>query len=428
MTVQIAATPPQVGTSRLTPVAVCGAILFCSIAITSVAIALPRIATDLGTQPALLQGVLDAFTLALAISSLIAGMLVARIGARATFTIGAIILAGATGLSAIAPTLIVLDGARLVAGLGAGTVLTGGASLLSTVYEGPRRARMFAAYGASGGAGLAFGPVVAAALIALIGWRGILGALAGALALIAIACVRLPRTPHSGHGTAGVGLRQLLRNRRYLGLLLVGLAGAGGYIPVQAYLATALSAVYGIGTSASALLLLPLTVPVLVGPILAGRAVTVWKLHPDRVILVSLLLLVVGDLGLALVRPEIPVAVAVVPLIAVGFGFGLGLGLADGEALATAGPMAGAAAGIFNFGRTASEAVFLAAFGAAAAGLIAAMIGPYAAPAIAAGQPGHGDVYAAALTELGLTLGGLMTLVTITVHLLLRRRRTSLDR
>jgi MFS family permease len=92
-------------------------------------------------------------------------------GRRRTFVAGAVVLALASVLGALAPNALLLIIARLVQGLGGGAILACGLGLIGQAYPGGALARATGIWAAALGAGVAVGPIVSAGLDSLGGWR-----------------------------------------------------------------------------------------------------------------------------------------------------------------------------------------------------------------------------------------------------------------
>ncbi|WP_394617503.1 MFS transporter [Lentzea sp. JNUCC 0626] len=357
--------------------------------ISGTAIALPRIAHELGSDPTRLQWVVNGFNVTFAVFGLVWGVASDRIGYRRTFRIGVGLLLVASATSALAPNLTVLDAARLVAGVGGAAVATGASSLLSNGFEGAERKRAFAVFGTVIGLGLALSPTISGALIAAFDWRGVFVAHA-LLAVPGLALSGLlpnPRTTNTRKTDFS-----LLRNRYFLGLTLVTVAGAFGFVTLLTYLPVALSGVADLSAGTAGLLMLPMTIPVLVGPVLGMRG------SPRTVIAVSLAALILGSLGMLLLQPGIWLGWLVIPMLLIGFGFGLPLGRIDAEALATVpAHSTGTASGVLNLVRIGSEAVAVGAYAVTITWLIGrSSPNSDIAHATAAGHPGQAAVYAEA--------------------------------
>lgn len=394
------------------------------LSIAGTAIALPDIAGELGSDPVPLQGVVNGFNIAFAVCTVIWGVAADRMGHRAAFRLGvAVALAGSLA-SALSPSLVLLDTARVVAGVGAAAVLTGASSLLSSLYTGPARRRAFALFGTVNGLGLALGPSISGFLVSWAGWRGVF--LAQALALLvavalSIAVPKVTVTPMPGRRLLDLSL---LRHRTFLAMTLVPVAGAIGFVTLLTYLPNAFSAVLGLDTAGAGLLMLAMTVPVLVAPLAVGQLMVRTRLTSRAVILVSLGCLVVASLGLSGLSSDTEPVHLIGWMIAAGFGFGLPIGLVDDEALASIpADRVGTAAGLLNLARIGSEALAVAGYAAALAAVVAARIAdPTLAGEVAAGAQGHSGSYAAAFHTVVLAIAIIVACLALVITLLLRRR------
>lgn len=414
--------PPRL----LLPVVLLG-IFVMPISITGAAIALPDISRELGSDPATLQGVVNGFNIALTVSTLLWGQIGNRIGLRRTFVIGlATVVLGATG-SAFADSLVLLDVARVVTGIGAAAIATGGTSIISHAYDGARRAHAFALLGTVVGIGLAAGPTLCGLLVTGLGWRGVFGVVAAVATLVLAAAAlgsvpALSAAPAVGAPRRGRLDLSPLRSPRFLAVALVPVAASVAYVSVLTYAPIALSAVHGQDAAAAGLSMLPLTLPVLVGPLLTGLLVTRTSTSPHAVITTAVVLLVVGDVLFLLFDPTLSPVLLVIPMVLLGFGWGLPLGLVDGEALASVpAHSSAAAAGVLNFLRLGSEAVAVAVFGVVVTALVGSRLAdPALGAEVAAGATGHGDVYAAVFRTIMIACAVVTAAIGVAVVLLRR--------
>lgn len=406
---------PPPGPRALT--AVLAAQFVTPLSIAGVAIALPSVSRDLGSDPRLLQGAVNAFNLAFAICTLVWGVVGDRIGHARTFVVGVATCLVASVGSAVSPDLVTLDVMRAIGGVGAAAVITGATAMISRAWTGRARAAAFAAFGTVNGLGLAFGPSISGGLLALGSWRGIFVIHAAVLAVALVGCRgHLPRTAaplRSGPGegavtAAGRDVRALL-HPGFVAAVLVPVAGAAGFVTLLTYVPSALQAIRGIGPGAAGIVMLAMTVPVLVGPavvdrVVRGRADTAQR----TVLVVALSCLVAAPLLMATVDAGTPLLVLLLALVLAGCGFGLPLGIVDARALAVVpAGCQGSAAGVLNFFRIGSEALFVAAYAAALTAMVHRAPGALGREAeIASGQPGHASVYAEAMHPVMLGLAG----------------------
>jgi predicted MFS family arabinose efflux permease len=459
------ATPPTAAhRGRRDAVLLAGILLACVTVPTAVSgsgVALPSIARDTDASVTSLQWVVNAFNLAFAASTLLAGSLADLFGRQRGFAAGVGLFLVASVLSAVAGSAIVLDVARALAGVGAAAIFACGSAVLAVRFSGPAQARAFALLGTAAGIGLGIGPSIAGGLIDLAGWQALFvaGALSAALVLVLVWWGR-DEEPHlrteatidrPGSITFVAGLLllmvaivqssqwgwlsastlvllaaaagllaafaaierradhplldlALLRDRQLVGLILVPVVAAVGFVTLLTYLPTYMSTVWGDGTGEAGLKMLLMTVPVVVAPLLAGVAVNRGA-TARQVIIASLVLLVAGPVALLLIGPGTSVWVAAPGMIAVGAGFGLGVGLVDGQAIARVPTSrSGMAAGLVNTSRLGSEAIAVATYGAALASLLASRIDGDLRAALGGGVDVHavaGDVSAGKLSALG---------------------------
>ncbi|MEU9040482.1 MULTISPECIES: MFS transporter [unclassified Kitasatospora] len=431
------ATPPVVTEAQqpgrtLTLAAVLLAVFVVPMSISGTAVALPDIGTSTHADLAPLQWVVNAFNVAFACFTLVWGSIADVIGRVKAFAAGVAVYAVASLASAVATDVIWLDAARALTGIGGAAIFSCGAAIVSTVFDGPARARAFAMFGTIAGIGVAIGPSLAGVLVQGLGWRWVFAVHAVALAVVLLAVPAISRAMPSDSGSGGridvpgsalfvvamvllttaivqgsqwgwgsvgvIGLfvgavvvlavfaavenrsahpmldLSVLRNRRFVGLCLVPVAASFGFVTMLTYLPSYLTAVTGRNTGAAGVLMLLLTAPVLVFPMLAVKLVT-RGVSALTLIYVSLVCLVVGDIALTLLSPSVTVLVLAAPMLITGAGMGLSAGLVDGQALELVDPAkAGMAAGFLNTLRLGSEAVAVAVYGSALATVLGTRI------------------------------------------------------
>ncbi|KUM39732.1 MFS transporter [Pseudomonas sp. EpS/L25] len=394
--------------------AICLAALVLPLSFTGGAVATPAIGVALRADAMAMAWITNAFMLSFGSLLMAAGALADRYGRKRLFLAG---VAGFTLVSLLlagAPSILWFDGLRAAQGVAAAAALAGGSAALAQEFEGPARTRVFSLLGTTFGLGLAFGPLLAGILLDEWGWRAIfLGTamLAGSAALVAWKWLRESRDPQAGRlDVPGVlsfsstliaftsaiilGPRQgwaslaatslfllaafglllfvrgqlrsqrpmldvrLFRLPRFLGVQLLPIGTCVCYIVFIVLLPLRLIGVEGLGATQAGLILLALTLPLLVVPLLTAW-LTRW-LSAGCLCALGFLLAAAGLLALSHlpVGGEWPVLLC---LIVIGVGTGLPWGLMDGLAIGVVPrERAGMVAGIFNTVRVASEGVALA--------------------------------------------------------------------
>ncbi|GGW84339.1 MFS transporter [Streptomyces malachitofuscus] len=407
------------GNPALTLTAVCLAVLVLPASLTGTSVALPDISSELDVGLAPLQWVVNAYNLAFACFMLGCGSLADILGRRRMFGAGTVLFAVSSLVSAVTSDIVVLDVARALAGLGAAAVMTSGAAMLATSFEGAAQARAFAVLGSSAGAGLALGPSTAGLLVNAFGWRAVFLShlVVAVLVLIAVpllpesrnpaatkvdwagtttftlslfclmyAIVQGPQKGWTGGTTlslfavsavlmalfAVAELRQrqpmfqlsLLGQGRFMAVSLVPVALSFSFVCLLVLLPTYFTGAAGMSTNASGATMMLLTLPVLVVPILVSRLVKN-GVSTRLVLTASLVVAAVGAAWLTLIAPDVSVAALAGPLLLLGVSMGMTAGLVDGVAITSVEPaQAGAAAGMFNTMRLAGEAFAIAVMSA----------------------------------------------------------------
>ncbi len=163
---------------------------------TVIAVALRDVQADLGAGVAQLQGVVTAYTVALAALLLTGGTLADVAGRRRVFLAGLAVFAAASAACALADSTTSLIAARAVQGVGAALVLPGGLAVLAAAYPEPGpRARAVGLWAATGGSALVAGPLVGGLLVAASGWPAIFWVNVPLCALVALVIAFAPAGP-----------------------------------------------------------------------------------------------------------------------------------------------------------------------------------------------------------------------------------------
>lgn len=153
---------------------------------------------DLGLSAGQQAWVMSGMPLGAASGLLAAGAFGDTLGRRRTFVAGLCITALASVVAALAPNGMTLILMRIVQGLGSAGIMASGLGLVGQIYSGEAQRRAAAIWAAALGAGVAAGPVLAAALLPFGGWPSMHWLIAVFSAALAIASGRLPESARSG--------------------------------------------------------------------------------------------------------------------------------------------------------------------------------------------------------------------------------------
>ena len=218
---------------------------------TVVAVALRDLQRDLDAGVAELQGVVTAYTVALAALLLTGGTLADVAGRRRVLVAGLAVFAAASAGCATADSSTALIAWRGVQGVGAALVLPGSLAVLSAAHPEPAgRARAVGIWAATGAAALLAGPLVGGVLVEAAGWPSVFWVNLPLCALVAAVTALAPAGPPLERGRrldlpgqllAALGLAALtyavvLGGRDGLGLPVL-LAATAGVVAFVGFLA-----------------------------------------------------------------------------------------------------------------------------------------------------------------------------------------------
>ncbi|NHN55222.1 MFS transporter [Calidifontibacter sp. DB0510] len=133
-------------------------------------VALPHIGTELHADLAGLQWVINGYTLALASLILVGGSLGDRFGRKRVFAWGTAGFAVASVLTALAPTIELLVGARVLQGIAAAMLTPGSLAMLQSSFHPDDRMKAIGAWTGTLGVATAGGPLLGGWLVG-IDWR-----------------------------------------------------------------------------------------------------------------------------------------------------------------------------------------------------------------------------------------------------------------
>jgi MFS family permease len=154
-----------------------------TLAITSVAVfmvtldnlvvttAIPVLRRDLHAGLSGLQWTVNAYTLTFAVLLLTGAALGDRFGRRRLLACGVAIFTAASAGAALAPSIVALDVARALQGVGGAMVMPLTLTVLSASVPEARRGVVLGIWGAISGLAVALGPVVGGAIVSGISWH-----------------------------------------------------------------------------------------------------------------------------------------------------------------------------------------------------------------------------------------------------------------
>ncbi len=157
---------------RLALAAMVAAVAIVTLDTTILNVAIPTIRHDLDTNLASLQWVITGYSLTLGALLIIGGRIGDLVGTRRAFVTGALLFAGGSLVASIAtstPELVL--GEAVLEGIGVSLLFPASLASLSSVFEGPARAKAFALWGGVAGAAAALGPVLGGWLTSDYSWR-----------------------------------------------------------------------------------------------------------------------------------------------------------------------------------------------------------------------------------------------------------------
>lgn len=298
------------------------AVFLIALDLTIVAIAIPDVQRSLSASYTSIQWLLNGYTLAFSSLLLTMGSLADRFGRKRLFLAGLALFGLASALCAAAPSVVLLNAARLAQGASGAAMLPTAIALLAHMFDGHRRAVAFATFGTTFGLGLVGGPIVGGALVSGFGWQAVfllnipvtivacligrraltessdpgagqLDAVGAVLSTGALTCLFYALIAGSDYGWASAPVLfaaggfaiflfgfvvverrlaepmidlSLFGNRTFVGMSLLTFLQGASFWCLPIYLPMFLQNVRGDNPLAASLVLLPLTVPLLLLP------------------------------------------------------------------------------------------------------------------------------------------------------------------
>ena len=404
---------------RVVLVATCLAAFTAALDNTVVAVALRNVQSDLGAGVSGLQGIITAYTVALAALLLTGGALCDVLGAKRVLLAGLGVFGVASAGCASSTSTSLLIAARGVQGVGAALLLPASLAVLAHAYpDAAERTRAVGVWAATGALALVAGPVVGGLLVQASGWQAVFWAnvpLCVAVSAVVAVTPAAPQDPSrridvSGQAMAAGGLaaatyavvlagrdglglpvlvtlvaaavlltafvvrermapdpvlpKALLRDRGFLAATAAAFAASLAVFVLLVFTSLFLQLVQSHEALQSALLLLPLTLGVVIVAPLAARAAA--RNGPRRPVVAGLLLAAAGVLGTAVaLSPDLSGVTLGVLLGVTGVGVGLTGAPVVAESLTAAGTgRAGLASATVNTARELGGVVAVAGLGA----------------------------------------------------------------
>ncbi|MBX5489103.1 MAG: Bcr/CflA family efflux MFS transporter [Mycolicibacterium hassiacum] len=223
--------------------------------------ALPNIGDDLGVSSAVAQLTLTGTLLGLGLGQLIVGPLSDALGRRRPLMAGIVLHMLASLLCMFAPNIEVLGVARCLQGMGAAAASVVAVAVVGDLFAESVAATVMSRLILVLGAAPVIAPSLGAAVLLAASWRWVFAALVVlAGGLLVVAALALPETLPPAHrrplrvGSILVTYASMLRDLRFVLLVLVGalaMSGLFAYIAVAPYV---LQGRYGLGQQTFALL------------------------------------------------------------------------------------------------------------------------------------------------------------------------------
>jgi len=136
-----------------------------------VAVSLPSIARSLHADFVAIEWVISAYTLAFATLVMPAGALADRFGRKRFLILGLLVFTAASFICGAAASIVVLNTARALQGVGAALQLSAALAMLSHGFQGKERAKAFAFWGSMVGVAIMLGPVMGGLITQSLGWQ-----------------------------------------------------------------------------------------------------------------------------------------------------------------------------------------------------------------------------------------------------------------
>ena len=206
--------------------------------ITAVNIALPSLAGDLNLTGSAISWTITSYSLVFGSLLLFGGRAADLLGRRRMFLTGLGIFTASSLASALAGTAGALFAARAGQGLGAAMLSPAALAIIMSAFQGNRRAKALAAWGAVGGAGAAIGVLVGGVLTEFADWRTIFYVNLPVAAALAIAALKIIPADSARPRWRGLDVRGALLATASLAAIVFAITQAegAGWTSIQTHL------------------------------------------------------------------------------------------------------------------------------------------------------------------------------------------------
>lgn len=263
---------------------------------------LPHIGAELGAGPASVQLTLSAYLIGFSAGQIVYGPISDSFGRKPVLLVAFAIFLAATVACALAGSIEVLIGARVVQAFGGAGPIILARTIVRDLYEGPRAGRELSMMGSIMGVTPVIAPIFGGFLQVAFGWRASFVSMAvGAAVLVALAAFLLPETiriRQTGALSPASILRSygiVLRHRGYVvyvGLLALSYAGLFAFISASSFV---MQGVYGLDEIRFGIAFAICSMSFVFGTLIGTRIVS--RRGFDRTIGVGVACLALGGLG-----------------------------------------------------------------------------------------------------------------------------------
>jgi len=316
---------------------------------------IPAIAIALQVADSAVQHTMTLYLLAFAVSTLVIGPVSDRLGRRPTLLGGLGLFVLASIACALADSILLLQVARVVQGVGACACMIVGRAVVRDIYDRDQTARAMAILSMVVASGPALAPLLGGQLEALFGWQSSFIFVAGWGALLLAAAVFVLPETADRRNLSGSMARQmvhsytlLLNARPFIGYALVVGGGAVGFYAFTAGAPVVLISEHGVPAALYGFFAACPPVGFVIGSWVCARWTRIFGL--ERMMMAGTLGVVGSGLVIAGLDLSVggPYSVAL-PMIAFGFSNGLSMPNAFAGGLSVYPRIAGAASGLQTF-------------------------------------------------------------------------------